>query len=235
MEAKITEIIAALKLLSDPVRTENAKTYCPTSMEVLGITSPQLKSVVKELWTNECKSYSPRELIEFAKKLTATAMFECQMVAFSLLWNNKKALSALVLDDLLRLGQNLDNWASVDSFSIMLSGWAWREGQIGDDVVLDWLASENRWWRRVAVVSTVALNLKSRGGKGDTPRTLMICEKVIADRDDMVVKALSWALRELSKKDKPAVEDFMAKYEHLVAGRVRREVNLKLTTGKKNG
>jgi 3-methyladenine DNA glycosylase AlkD len=63
----------------------------------------------------------------------------------------------------------------------------------------------------------------------------MICEKVISDRDDMIVKALSWALRELSKIDKPAVEVFMEKYDEQLAGRVRREVYTKLETGRKNG
>ena len=55
------------------------------------------------------------------------------------------------------------------------------------------------------------------------------------DREDMIVKALSWALRELSKHDKPAVENFMGKYDEVLAGRVRREVYTKLKTGRKNG
>jgi 3-methyladenine DNA glycosylase AlkD len=51
----------------------------------------------------------------------------------------------------------------------------------------------------------------------------------------MIVKALSWALRELSKSDKPAVEEFMKKYDSRLAGRVRKEVYTKLLTGRKNG
>jgi hypothetical protein len=46
-------------------------------------------------------------------------------------------------------------------------------------------------------VSTVALNVRSRGGSGDVPRTLAVCRFLVADPDDMAVKALSWALREL--------------------------------------
>jgi hypothetical protein len=51
----------------------------------------------------------------------------------------------------------------------------------------------------------------------------------------MIVKALSRVLRELSKSDKPAVEDFMKKYDSQLAGCVRREVYTKLETGWKNG
>ena len=133
------------------------------------------------------------------------------------------------------LGKNMDNWVTTDTFSVMLSGWVWRENQITDTDVLNWLNSESLWWRRAAVVSTVPLNLRARGGKGDSKRTLLICEKVVSDRDDMIVKALSWALRELSKSDKPAVEAFMEKYDEQLAGRVRREVYTKLETGRKNG
>jgi 3-methyladenine DNA glycosylase AlkD len=57
---------------------------------------------------------------------------------------------------------------------------------------------------------------------------------LVADRDDMVVKALSWALRELAKRDPKAVRGFVATHGEALAARVRREVSAKLTTGLKN-
>ena len=62
----------------------------------------------------------------------------------------------------------------------------------------------------------------------------MVCEMLVADRDDMVVKALSWALRELSKRDSDSVRSFLGKYKNVLAARVVREVNNKLKTGLKN-
>lgn len=62
----------------------------------------------------------------------------------------------------------------------------------------------------------------------------MICEMLLEDRDDMVVKALSWALRELSKRDPEAVRKFLRAHENTLAPRVAREVNSKLQTGLKN-
>jgi 3-methyladenine DNA glycosylase AlkD len=84
------------------------------------------------------------------------------------------------------------------------------------------------------VVSTVALNLKSRGGRGDVPRTIDICTRVADDHDDMVVKGLSWALRELSKREKVPVRAFLNEHDDVLASRVKREVRRKLTTGKKS-
>jgi 3-methyladenine DNA glycosylase AlkD len=49
----------------------------------------------------------------------------------------------------------------------------------------------------------------------------------------MVVKALSWALREASKKHPEQVRRYLAEHKGDLAARVIREVNNKLTTGLK--
>jgi 3-methyladenine DNA glycosylase AlkD len=132
------------------------------------------------------------------------------------------------------LGQGMDSWWTVDAFARTLSGPAWLAGQISDELILGWAGSPDRWWRRAALVSTVALNMRSQGGKGDTPRTLRVCRPLAADPDDMVVKALSWALRELVPHDPQAVRAFLDENEAALAGRVKREVSNKLRTGLKN-
>jgi len=231
---EIETIIHQLKSASDPKRKEASKTMFPTKMEYLGVRNPDMKLLITKWWV-ELKKLQHEELIFFAKKLVKTKIFECNYVAFELLWKNKNALNMLTLKDIEILGANLDNWVTTDTFSVIVSGWAWRNNQITDKDILNWLKSDNLWWRRAAVVSTVGMNLKSRGGKGDTKRTLMVCEKVVNDREDMIVKAVSWALRELSKSDNTAVENFMNKYDSVLAGRVRREVYSKLNTGRKNG
>jgi hypothetical protein len=49
----------------------------------------------------------------------------------------------------------------------------------------------------------------------------------------MVVKALSWALRELAKRDPASVVRFMSEEDGRLAARVRREVQSKIETGRK--
>ena len=48
----------------------------------------------------------------------------------------------------------------------------------------------------------------------------------------MVVKALSWALRELVAHDAEAVRAFLQEHEAVLAARVKYEVRKKLTTGR---
>jgi 3-methyladenine DNA glycosylase AlkD len=82
------------------------------------------------------------------------------------------------------------------------------------------------------------LNTKSRCpvgfAVGDTARTLDVCEVLVDDHDDMVVKAMSWALRTLAPLDRYAVRAFLAAHEPDLAARVVREVRNKLATGRKN-
>ena len=103
--------------------------------------------------------------------------------------------------------------------------------QISDQDVHRWARSPDRWWRRTALVATVGLNVKTRGGYGDAPRTLAVCEMLADDRDDMVVKALSWALRVLAPHDPTAVQHFLTTNQHRLAARIEREVRNKLRTG----
>jgi len=154
--------------------------------------------------------------------------------AYELIQQHSAAASSLNSGTIESLGKGMDTWDAVDSFACYLSGPAWRENYLPISLIRKWTKSKDRWWRRAAVVSTVPLNNKTRGGSGDATRTLQICRLVIDDRDDMVVKALSWALRELSKRDSASAETFLAENQSRLGPRVVREVQNKLSTGLKN-
>lgn len=155
-------------------------------------------------------------------------------IAYELIHDHPDAFHSLDRKSLEALGRGINSWSSVDCFSRTLSGPAWRDGLISEDTICDWALSADRWWRRAALVSTVALNMRSYGGKGDVSNTLRICEMLIKDYDDMVVKALSWALRELIVHDPAEVERFLCAHDDVLAARVKREVRNKLKTGLKN-
>ncbi len=155
-------------------------------------------------------------------------------VAYELIADHPGAFHALDRGKLEALGRGMDGWSVVDRFSRTLSGPAWRDGLISTQTIHDWAHSPDRWWRRAALVSTVALNMRSKGGEGDVPRTLAVCEMLVDDHDDMIVKALSWALRELVVHDAETVQHFLATHEDQLAARVKREVRNVLETGLKN-
>ncbi len=174
----------------------------------------------------------PEYVLDFARKLFLSYGYRWQ--AYELIASHKAAYRALGVTDLEELGQGINSWWATDSFARTLSGPLWRDGLVSDELFLRWAGSPDLWWRRAALVSTVAFNVRSQGGKGDVPRTLAICRRLADDHEDMVVKALSWALRELVYFDREAVESYLREYEAVLAGRVKREVNSKLNTGLKN-
>lgn len=178
------------------------------------------------------RDYPPEFVLAFARQLLSTYGHRWQ--AYELIAAHKAAFSQLAAVELEELGQGIDSWWSVDAFARTLSGPAWVAGLISDELITKWARSPDLWWRRAALVSTVAFNVRSQGGRGDVMRTLAICQMLVADHEDMVVKALSWALRELVYFNRKAVEDFLREYEQVLAGRVKREVGSKLQTGLKN-
>jgi 3-methyladenine DNA glycosylase AlkD len=171
-------------------------------------------------------------VLSFSKQLLFTHGHRWQ--AYEIIAAHRQAFQSLRTDELEQLGQGINSWWTTDSFARTLSGPAWRDGLVSDELIIRWAGSPDLWWRRAALVSTVAFNIRSQGGKGDVPRTLAICRLLVSDHEDMVVKAMSWALRELVYFNPEAVEGFMQEHERTMAGRVKREVGNKLRTGLKN-
>jgi 3-methyladenine DNA glycosylase AlkD len=189
---------------------------------------------LRQQLSREIKERPAQEVVHLALALLRYPTLQHRFLAYELVHYHRPALASLGAAELERLGQGMNNWAAVDTFASYLSGPAWREGQVSDEVIHRWAASPDRWWRRAALVSTVPLNTRARGGRGDVARTLAVCRLLAADRDDMVVKGLSWALRELAFWDEAAVNQFLEAYEMVLAARVKREVRNKLETGLKN-
>lgn len=158
-------------------------------------------------------------------------------LAFELFRAAPKAVPLLTAAQIDRYLPYLHDWNTTDCFASFISGVAWREGTLTDAHIRAWTASPNLWIRRAALVSTVPLNLNARGAKnpqGEAKKTLAVCAALVADHEDMIVKALSWALRTLAGKDEESVRAFVAKHQSKLAARVLRETGNKLTTGLKN-
>ena len=226
------EVDARLREQTDVERREFTKGYFPSALENLGVAVPHIRAVVRDL-KRRFKHESARTVIDAVRAILRKNTLEGRQVAYLFLHEHPAAMASLDRKLLEELGRGIDNWSSVDTFGCYVAGPSWREGRITDAVIRAWARSKDRWWRRAALVSTVALNLPSRGGAGDTKRTLMIAARLVDDHDDMVVKGMSWALRSLGTVDPAAVEAFLVEHEDALHSRVLREVRSKLVTGLK--
>lgn len=74
--------------------------------------------------------------------------------------------------------------------------------------VLDKLAkSKSLWERRISIVATQTLIRR-----GEFDDTFRISEKLLDDREDLIHKATGWMLREVGKRDQPALERFLRRH-----------------------
>ena len=196
-------------------------------------TTAELRQIRHE-FSKRLKDAAPHVVIELGMLLLEVSKFEYRFVAYELIHHHPSALSHLNAWQLERLGRGIASWAAVDCYAVYLSGPVWRERRVPNTLIHGWARSADRWWRRAALVSTVPLNSKARGGSGDAYRTLQVCRLLERDRDPMVAKALSWALRELAKRDPRAAREYLSNRSDVLPALVLREVSNKLRTGLKN-
>jgi len=157
-----------------------------------------------------------------------------RFIPYEIVQNHPGAMEGISWAEIEQLGEGMASWSEVDSFGCFVSGPAWAAERIRDAKVKGWAKSFDRWHRRAALVSTLALNGRPVA-RDSTKRTLEICRMLISDRDDTVVKAMSWALRRLDTVDPEAVRSFVDRHKGQLASLIVREVSRKLETGRKDG
>ena len=234
MQDLVASTLNALQAAAIPERAAFAAGYHPSAERILGVPAPALHGLAAEL-KPRLRAASPDEILALAAALAGTGVLEARVVGMLIVAAHRPTLVALDRSRLEALGRGMDNWVAVDTFGTLLAGDALRRGGLHPADLLAWAASPDRWWRRAALVATTGWNKKSHGGRGNTADTLAVCTALLADRDPMVVKALSWALRELIPWDPEAVRTFLELQGDKVAAQARREVQTKLRTGTKSG
>ena len=169
------------------------------------------------------------EVIAIAQALERDAGQGGKWIAYELIRFHPGAFAAIKEAEIADFAGRVASWYATDAFGTILSGPLWAKGRISDRLIDSWSRSGDRWLRRSALVATVGRNAT----RPDPASTFDICLRLADDRDDMVEKAVSWALRYLSQKDRDAVVAFMSAQGDRFRPRVKREVRNKLTTGLK--
>ena len=77
----------------------------------------------------------------------------------------------------------------------------------------EWIGAPNIWLNRAAIG-----HQRGRRAETDTEFLLWLCHQRAKEREFFIVKAIGWALRDITAFDKPAVRQFLA--DHPDLGRV---------------
>ena len=170
----------------------------------IGVTSPDMRRVSRK--------YRDLPFAEL-QKLIASPIHEDRSCALSILVQRyeKGGERKAILDFYLRNRQYVNNWDLVDCSAHKILGRAIYEG-LQDEAILDRLAvSEVLWERRIAIIATMYFI-----HKGQLDHTFRLAELLLADREDLMHKAVGWMLREAWKKDPAAVEAFLIRHYHQI-------------------
>jgi 3-methyladenine DNA glycosylase AlkD len=199
--------VRELQRLADPDRTGGLQQFFRTGPGeygagdlFLGLSMPQVRGLAKEL--GELPLAEVEELLE-------SHWHEARLLALVLLTNAYRAGSATERAKIYRLymrrTDRINNWDLVDVSAPGVVG-AHLFGR-SRTPLFRLARSKNLWERRIAIVATQHFIQR-----GDFADTLRIARTLIADKHDLIHKAVGWMLREVGKRDERTLTRFLDRY-----------------------
>jgi len=165
----------------------------------LGLKVPQVRALVK--LSDELSEDDVLTLLHSGWHEERLAALQIMVRRFEKAKSDEAVRSHLVKLYLANTAQ-INNWDLVDTSAPQLLG-AWLLTH--DRAILDKFArSRNLWERRIAVITTQAF---IRDGQLDD--TLRLVRLLLSDEHDLMHKACGWMLREVGKRDKAVLLNFL--------------------------
>jgi 3-methyladenine DNA glycosylase AlkD len=168
----------------------------------LGIPVPKQKEIAKR--------YLEIPLEEI-KKLLKENIHECKMCASIILVEKfKKEKSEKIIDFYLKNAKLFCNWDLVDLTAPKILGEYLQNKK--RKMIYSLLKSKNIWERRIAIVSTHRFIKEN-----DLDDAVAVSKKLLEDKEDLIQKAVGWTLREVGKKNKNTLEEFLIKNNRYIS------------------
>lgn len=196
---EVSEIRKKLIELGDGKRAEISKNYVRTHYKVYGNKIPEVRKISREF-----KKLDFYSALNLSDELWNSGNHEEMLLALYILAFYAKTNS----DELWKFTMNkidkANTWDLVDEMSTHLLGVILAERVNLNREIKKLSESKNPWHRRISVVSTYPLIKKNK-----IELTLLLAEKLIYDDDAYVQKGVGWMLREVGKKNRLALRDFI--------------------------
>ncbi|MEM0465944.1 MAG: DNA alkylation repair protein [Candidatus Pacearchaeota archaeon] len=163
----------------------------------LGITVPVQKKIVKEF--KELDLNSLQELLnsKFHEKRSISLLILIEQ--FKKADDNKKKE---IYEFYLKNSKKINNWDLVDLTAPNIIGKYLLDKP--RDILYKLAESENLWERRIAILSTFSFIRQN-----DFNDCLNISKILLNDSHDLIHKAVGWMLREIGKRDRRILENFL--------------------------
>lgn len=141
--------------------------------------------------------------LEDIEKLLESKIHEFRLVAlFILVHKYKTGNKKEIFDFYIHHTKNINNWDLVDlSAHSIVGDFLLNKDK---DILYKLIASNNIWEKRIAIISTFAF---IKNGKFDD--SLKMAKILLKEKHDLIHKAVGWMLREIGKRNRKTVEDFL--------------------------
>lgn len=220
---------AALEPLADARRARDMRAYMRNQFEYLGMSTPQRRATVAPL-IRGYKPESAKEVRAAAEGLWRMREREYQYVALDLLARSEKLLTLDDLPWLLDRVQEKSWWDSVDALLQAIGPVVERAGAKGKRAMDAAVRHECFWVRRIAMLHQLGLREKT-----DTERLFGYAERLAAETEFFIRKAIGWALRDYAWHDWRAVERFLKTTSAELSGLSVREASKNFSKLKRPG
>lgn len=196
-----------LKKLADPARAKVSASFFKTGKGEYGegdifwgIKVPDIRTVAKRN-----KDAGEAEV----KSLLYDKVHECRMCALMILLEQYKKGDARKKESIVKFylenRSQINNWDLVDGSAPYILGDYLRDRDRA--ILYVFSAFEDLWTRRIAIVATQTF---IRNDEFDD--TLKLSELLMNDKHDLMHKACGWMLREVGKRDKEVLVQFLEKH-----------------------
>ena len=191
------EITSHLQQLADEKIAEHSQRFFKTAKGeygygdvFLGIRVPVIRQAVRKYRTAPTGT---------AKRLLKSRYHEVRLFALLLLVykfsKGDEKEQKEIFDLYLAHTRYINNWDLVDSSAHQIVG-GWLEGR-KKDILYELAESDSLWERRIAIIATYRFIRNDR-----FTETLRISRRLLADREDLIHKAVGWMLREVGNRDR---------------------------------
>jgi 3-methyladenine DNA glycosylase AlkD len=205
----MTALLDVLRDRADPARATEAAAYHKTPRPFLGVHG----DVIEELARDARATLSLDARLDAARMLWDSDIHDACVLAAKLLTQARiRPDDRAVWDMIADWAQGFDSWALADHAAIA-GGKRLQADPTRLDQVEIWLASENMWTRRAALVMTLPfarLPFPKPADLAVRERVLGWAEQLAPQRDRFIQKAIAWWLRDLSRRDPDQVRAFIA-------------------------
>lgn len=208
----ISQLSPGLFNLADRRRAIGAQAYMKDIAPFIGVATPERRSLVKKI-AKAMKTPTSAELGATARKLWKLEEREYAYCANDLIgihW--KMADKDFLADHVEHLIITKSWWDTVDGLgSVAVSPLTDKFGN--EKLIAQWNKSSNMWLNRAAIQ-----HQRGRRFETDVKLVLQYCDDHADSKEFFIVKAIGWALRDISKIDPRAVREFLKSHPDL--GRV---------------